>query len=75
MLTYPGLDQGYEGPDGDAGDGGGGEDAACPLSPGRIGVHCAVILLNGELGHIRHLEDDDKLQERGELRGGHGHLK
>ena len=49
VLTYPGLDQGYEGPYGDAGDGGGGKDATSPLSPGRIGVHCAIILLNGEL--------------------------
>ena len=60
--SYPGLDERHYRPQGDAGDGGGGEDTASPLRPRRVGVHCAIVLLDGELGHVSHLEDDDKLK-------------
>ena len=66
-ILYPGLDERDHGPDGDAGDGGGGEDAAGPLGGGRVGVHRAVILIHRELRHVRHLQDDDEL--------GHGLMK
>ena len=66
-ISYPGLDERDHGPDGYAGDGGGGEDAAGPLRGGRVGVHRAVILIHRELRHVRHLQDDDEL--------GHGLVK
>ena len=43
-LTYPCFDESDDRPDGNAGHGGGREDSSCPVCPGGVGVHRAVVL-------------------------------
>ena len=42
--AHPGLAEGNDGPYRDAGHGGGGQDASCPVGPPRVGVLRPIIL-------------------------------
>ena len=64
-MTHPGPHDSHHGPDGDAGDGAGGQYPARPLGPGGVHVLGPVILLNLERGHVRHGQNDDESQEAG----------
>ena len=69
-VTHPGSDDSHHGPDGNAGDGAGGEDPAGPLGPGWVDILIAVIFLDLKLGHVSHLQDDDELRERESAQSG-----
>ena len=64
-MTHPGPHDSHHGPDGDAGDGAGGQYPARPLGPGRVDVRGAVVLLCHELRHVSHGQDNDESQEAG----------